>query len=527
MSAQAPYLQRRGFGFTFRLAVPPDLRQIVGCREITKALPVTSKAEAVPQALTYAARFKSSFTNLRRAMHEKDSDKQKFVVAKMEVMREKLRSEIERDGLIDAHADEVAALQQLHRQELERLLSGYEALRREQEAYKQGVAAMAGVSSTPLEATPLIIEAEIVPRSPMLSAVIADYIAGYPADKSEMLKKHNVVLPDFLAIIGDKPVSAIRQADIKGFFATINALPPYATRDAKKRGISLREFAELDHPEVISKSTFLNTYKSSVRPFIKTCRNELHDQGFPPGLHTNYFYEGKDGPRKTQRAFKPEELKRLFEGSELKGFASNPKLAHQFWLPVIGLYTGARVNEICQINPQADLQTDVTTGFPYILISEDTEAAEGIEKSVKTEKARKVPLHPHLIDLGFPEYVAALKASGAKQLFPAWSPRGGRAAPNAIDWFGNFLKEIALYGVENENGCILLGMHAFRHTLLSYGRKQQLNLTPISGHAKSEEGFSAVAEGYVDDTVVNDMETKQALLARLDYGLSIPKPVTL
>lgn len=366
--------------------------------------------------------------------------------------------------------------------------------------------------------------ANLATASPMLSAVIEDFIAQYPESKEAMRKKHEVVLPIFLEIIGDKPVSEIKQIEIKGFFATANALPPYATRKAKARGISLRELAELEHPEVLSKSSFDDTYKACVRQFIKSSRDDLHDQGFPANLHTEYSYEGKDGPRKTQRALNQNELKRLFQGPELERFASTPALAHQFWLPVLGLYTGARVNELCQLNPQTDLLTDPETGIRYIFITDETDAAEGIEKTVKTDVSRKLPLHKDLIELGFPEYVTSLRAAGATQLFPAWSPRGGRAAPNAIEWFSSFLKEIGLYGIENEAGCVLLGMHAFRHTLLTHGRMQNLNLTPISGHAIREEGFSSVAEGYVDGTLVFDLAAKKELLDKLNFDLRIPRP---
>ena len=65
MSRQSPYLQHRGYGLTFRIAVPPDLRLIVGSREITKALPTANKILAVPIALEYAAYAKRMFGELR------------------------------------------------------------------------------------------------------------------------------------------------------------------------------------------------------------------------------------------------------------------------------------------------------------------------------------------------------------------------------------------------------------------------------------------------------------------------------
>lgn len=52
------------------------------------------------------------------------------------------------------------------------------------------------------------------------------------------------------------------------------------------------------------------------------------------------------------------ELRRLFEGEEMRSFAAQPELAHCYWLPLIGLYTGARVNEVCQLNPQIHIRKE-------------------------------------------------------------------------------------------------------------------------------------------------------------------------
>lgn len=365
-------------------------------------------------------------------------------------------------------------------------------------------------------------------KSPPLSEVIRTFLDNYPDSKGAMKRKHEIVLPIFLDIIGDKPVDQIKQTEIRGFFATINALPPFATREADRLGVTLRELAEQDHEEIISQKSFLDTYKACVRVFLKESQREYHDAGFPQGLHANYDYDGDSQPRKKQRAFTPTELKRLFEGRELLSFARSPQLVHQFWLPVIGLFTGARVNEICQINPTTDFRTDQASGIPYLLISEDTAAGEGIEKSVKTKEPRKVPLHPALVELGLPDYINSLKSRGVRQLFPAWSARGGRAAPNAIAWFSGFMKEIGLYGVPNEKGQILLGMHAFRHTMLTYGELMTppLDLACISGHAsgRKEERAASARDGYIDSTMIHSLTRKLELLSLLDYRMKLPRP---
>lgn len=200
-----------------------------------------------------------------------------------------------------------------------------------------------------------------------------------------------------------------------------------------------------------------------------------------------------------QRALKSEELKRLFQGEELQEFAANAKRVQQFWLPVLCLYTGARINEVAQINPQVDVRQEAKSGVWYLLITEDTESHEVVEKSVKTGATREAPLHRHLLELGFLEFVEKIRQTGATVLFPLWPPCCGRASVNTGKWFSRFLRKIGLHGTENEAGKALHGAHLFRHTLLTYGSKAKRNLRCISGHAELSD--NPVADGYEDDTI--------------------------
>jgi integrase len=202
----------------------------------------------------------------------------------------------------------------------------------------------------------------------MLKDIIQSYLADYPTKKASMLPKHRGVLPMFLEIVGDKPITDIKQADIKGFFTLLNKLPPYANRQCQKRKLTYIELAQLPHPKTLSPSSFEDTYKACVRQFLKEARRDWLDEGFPPHLTTDgcdYTGNRKDGENK-QRALTIDELRRLFEGPELHSFSTNPEELHKFWLPVLALYTGARVNELCQINPQTDVRADPTTAIWHL-----------------------------------------------------------------------------------------------------------------------------------------------------------------
>jgi len=252
----------------------------------------------------------------------------------------------------------------------------------------------------------------------MLSQVVQHFLDNY--DKTAaMYRKHQVALGLLLESVGDVPVSEIRQIDIDTYFDMLSRLPPRWPDEVRRKGISAKDLAKLNHPVTLSPKTFEYSYMASIRPFLAEAKRLFGDNGFPRHLTVDGIrYKGnqKDGVRK-QRAFSKVELKRLFEGAEYAAFAADPKLAAQYWLPLIGLYTGARVNEICQLNPQCDVRED--EGIWFFDFNEDSISDERVTKSVKTEGSRrKTPVHSKLIDLGFLEYVNRVKKQGSHILFP-------------------------------------------------------------------------------------------------------------
>ncbi|MBG1233730.1 tyrosine-type recombinase/integrase [Aestuariivirga litoralis] len=82
------------------------------------------------------------------------------------------------------------------------------------------------------------------------------------------------------------------------------------------------------------------------------------------------------------------------------------RAASKKWVHWLCAYTGARVGEMVQLRGQDVVQKD---GHWIVVITPDA-------GTVKRGKYREVPLHPHLIEMGFPEFA---KASGAGYLFTA------------------------------------------------------------------------------------------------------------
>ncbi|MFZ2161969.1 MAG: DUF6538 domain-containing protein [Sideroxyarcus sp.] len=533
MSRHSPYLQRRGHGLTFRISVPTELRSFVGAREITKALSTSNISQALPVALELAASAKRIFCELREAMSAPDEKKLKLVIQQAK-LRIKLSDQDE----------ELERREKEHRQELRRVQLDAdrriadEKLKAENEALRLALSGFhASATPSPTSASVSSPASPSRPSVPMFRTVVEGFLNKYQREKKPgMFKKHMAVLPMLIDVIGNKPITELKQADINDFFDLLGNLPPRWKDECRKRKLTVRKLAELDHPQTLGPKSFQDTYIASVRPFLTAARRDWQDQGFPLGLTTDGIeYTGDlEGGENKQRAFRQHELKTLFEGPTMNDYARDPAQAHQFWLPHIGLYTGARVNEICQLNPQTDIFQDVDTDVWCFWITKDTEADPRIIKSVKTGDSRQVPIHNKLIELGFLEYVRRVKSTGAKLLFPEWQPINKRASGEAEKWFRQLLRDTGLRDETPKNN--LVGMHAFRHTLLTYGAMQETppgsgNKTPlslfcISGHAQDEAPIHATGagKGYLTLSLLSNLKDKAYLLNQLDYGLNHAKP---
>ncbi|MCU7890269.1 MAG: site-specific integrase [Candidatus Thiodiazotropha sp. (ex Ustalcina ferruginea)] len=285
----------------------------------------------------------------------------------------------------------------------------------------------------------------------------------------------------------------------------------------KKHSCTVHQLAGMDHEKTLSEGTIKDTYIASIRSFLKDANTNWQDQGFPTTLTTEgiqYRGDREEGEGR-QREFHPDELKRLFEGTEMRRFASDAKLAHFYWLPHIGLFTGARVNEICQLNPQADIIHE--DGIWCFSFSEDTPSDEHVDKSIKTKDNRVIPIHSQLIDLGILDYIETLKKKGDTLIFPKWKPERGRASPKAEKWFRQFIRDIGLRDETPKKR--LVGMHAFRSNLLNRALNLDVdNANFITGHANA--GRSTTQQGY-DGTL--SIENKQIVLERITFEIDYIK----
>lgn len=192
-----------------------------------------------------------------------------------------------------------------------------------------------------------------------------------------------------------------------------------------------------------------------------------------------------------------------------------------YWLPVLALFTGARVRELAQLRrgdvseqeyPDAD--GNVCKGW-FLNITEDTDD-EGLTNAIKNDASeRLVPVHPKLIELGFVGYVEGL-ANQKGRIFPEL-PEDiyGNPAAKWGEWFGPYLRKVC--GVTDRR----MTFHSFRHTFKDYARNARIEdgiQRQIMGHEGGDVADQYGA-GYSLHVVAAAMATYRV------PGLEIAPPV--
>ncbi|MDO3623690.1 hypothetical protein Q3O98_21670 [Ralstonia pseudosolanacearum] len=145
------------------------------------------------------------------------------------------------------------------------------------------------------------------------------------------------------------------------------------------------------------------------------------------------------------KAFTEDELKRIFQPTLL----SQAERPADFWLPMLGLFTGGRISELAQMDI-ADVQQH--NGVWAFSIND-----EG-DKSLKTLAAiRLIPIHPVLIQCGILDYVNDAKAHGIK-LFSYLTPnKFGSYGDTPSERWGNHLDTLNIKDPQKV-------FHSFRST---------------------------------------------------------------
>ena len=209
----------------------------------------------------------------------------------------------------------------------------------------------------------------------------------------------------------DIRVDELSREHIRSYFDTLKHLPCRLCGQRQFAGKGWLQLADMGRSGQIERLLSVKTMEvrqTNVRSFVNWCELEYRgavqakyvNSGFPKVL------SDKDIRRKgvKREAFTQDELKALF-GDMGKYVQATEGVSSRFWAPLIALYSGMRLEEICQLHLSDIVKMD---GVLCFSINEES-GGSGYVKHVKSSAGiRKVPVHPHLWDeLGLEKFVAS------------------------------------------------------------------------------------------------------------------------
>jgi integrase len=210
-----------------------------------------------------------------------------------------------------------------------------------------------------------------------------------------------------------------------------------------------------------------------------------------------------------RRPWTEENLRKLFDSTLFKAYqiptAKHAGGAAAYWVPLLGLYTGARQSDLCQLRT---MDVEEEAGGLVIHITADAEDEdEGIlGTSTKTPQGRrKLPVHSALMALGFGDYWRDMRQAGHAALFPGVHRIDGRPAGE------QFSKWFRTYRAEQGITARYVDFHGLRHTvstrLMGAGVPDSAS-NYITGHSGTERGSSGTYK---------HMDGLRGLMERLSY----------
>jgi len=289
----------------------------------------------------------------------------------------------------------------------------------------------------------------------------------------------------FLDLNGDIDVSEIDHPMMMDFIETVQSKIP---SNAKKvfPHLSFKEISRLDHEKAGRKMMSA----SNVNKYISR-HSQLFDYAVNRG-YMDYNYAQKKRlkepthPKDQRDRFSNEEIKRMF--SEVEPWASNNRTKPEnFWINLIGAFSGARLGEICQLR-SADVYEE-TDGNATMWVFDINMDEQGMR--VKTRNSiRQVPVHSQLIKMGFLDYVIERRASGKELLWDLTPDTKGK-------WSGKMSKRYAYLfkkmGFSDP-------FHSWRHTvsdiLMKNADVRKEAQEALVGHALEGESYGRYGKGF-------------------------------
>jgi integrase len=446
------YLTKRGATYYFRRAIPDELQAAFdGRTEFTFSLRTKDKEEAKRLRSEHALRTDRLIDEAQRQLGESGQVPADSAPVDREWLSEFASEQAEFAARKEAEQRARREARRVYRDEWRERLHGstaempprYAALRdllREREEQGRGKAR----SETPgkVTAVPPVEPAKSAPHdAAMLDTTIVDLWAAERKPEQKGIDTHRSTARWLYERVGKKPVDQLTKDDVRTFKKALVGEGQSASNIRQK----------LSH----------------LRTLLQWAEDNGHVES---NVAKGVTMKDPDAAKNKRKPFDLAALNAIF-GSPVYTKGARPiplKGEAGYWLPLLALFTGARLEELGQLRP-GDIAEETYPDADgaersawFIHIREDEVAGLRIKNAASE---RRVPVHPELVRLGFIAFVEAANGTKQERLFPLLKPNiyGRLTAKWGENWS---VYRRTVCGITDKR----MVFHSFRHTFKDYAR---------------------------------------------------------
>ena len=457
-------------------------------------------------------------------------------------LRERLLAELERALALAEEVEGIEARRDALERELSALrrdMAGMEALREGAERTRKATerverigrqvrqAEAAGqLSGAPLAALPRLLDDAGVVMRGKPTPRITEFLEGTYLAAAELAEDNRRHIEGYIRVfamaVGDKQVGAVTLADLQGWMGKLSRLPTNYGKGGKDRGKSLdRVLREARQAKLATiNETTVGKHVTHVKRFLLTAAANRLIPADDVRAMFDQLKVPSHVPRRSKRTRWPlPELSALLASpmwtgtrsrleDRVKRHEAGPRvhLDAYWWLPVLGLFTGARLEELAQLRHE-DLRADEETGLPCFDVTDEGEGG----RRVKTETSRRrVPIHPFLEALRVREL---FRPGRRGWIFPELKPAG-----RPLKRGGQFSEDFTAYRRAIGVYAPLRDFHALRHTFVSGLRAAGVDAGLVAQVVGHQEGLVEADEQQTQTYTQFTLAERAAGLARLDWA---------
>ena len=317
--------------------------------------------------------------------------------------------------------------------------------------------------------------------------------------KSEMMMRTHIEM--LIEEFGDISLGKLDRGMCVKFKDDIRKLPRNRSKIQQYRNLDFHEQVSLnvDEKDRISTTT-VNNILGYVSSFMKWSRiNGFVEVNFFEGMKLKKQIRQRD----ERDRFTEKEIKKIFQKHNYIEFTEveNHKYSN-YWTPLISVFSGMRLNEICSLYLDNIIQ-DKVNGRKKIWCFNILEEPDRPDKHLKTLSSKRVvPIHDTLIDLGFIEFVELLKKrhTNRQRLFQELKYGEGSYIRNVSYFFNK--KYLPLLGLKTDKK----NFHSIRHTVVDHLKQRLVDISFINelvGHHHGNIDLDRYGKGYTTDIIYN------------------------